>query len=613
MRWVSFRRAARAGCTNRRRWWLYFWGSASALLTVLLVTDVGLILDLVHSRDGGGGGQPESWSFAAWLGLQGQPWGWLDRYEYCLLALLAVLLFLATAESLTLLVYFRLGERTAWDAVAPLQVSVCEQIRRLGVPDWFEREDQRAEQQVLAHCLVVREGLAAWWSCVPRSSCVVAMLLAVAAYVDFFLSLLTLLLVLFAGRLFQRLQGRAESASRNARALLATRQEAVLDALRTSRIVEGLTAAPASDASFTAAFDRYRHATRQGVTTQVSARPWLLWLIGLGTALLLLVVGLSPRPTSTGLGVLALALARLSLPVIRLRRTFERVNRAEEAAEEIFAFLDRTPGVGQIAGALEIGGVAHGFRWEGVGIADHAGRPLLTDLSFTIPAGSQTAIVASDCHTPLAIVGLFLRYRDPGAGRILLDGTDLRSLTLRSLRQQIAFAAADGMLFTGTIADNIRGNRAGLSQDQIEDTARLCQVLEAIKELPDGFATIVGPGGTNIAAAVAFRIGLVRAALGDPSVLIVQEPPAMTDEGEAQMLDTAWQSLGKGRTLIVIPARLATLRTAERILLIHQGRLHGDGAHTDLLQANALYRHLNYVLFSPLRDIMPCGPNKTAK
>jgi len=605
---MSFRKAARFGGAPRRRWWIYLCGSASALLTVLLVADVGLILDLVHSSHDGG--QPlGSWSFAAWLGWVDQPWGWLDRYEYCLLALLAALLILATAESLLLLLYFRLAELAAWDTVGQLQIGVYEQVRRLGVPDWFEREGRQAEQQVLDDCQVVREGLAAWWTSMPRSFVVGALLLALAACIDFFLTLLTLLLALCVWRLFERLQARADTAHRDARARLAMRQEAVLDAFRTARIVEGLTAVPASDEPFRVACDRYRRDMRQGVTTRVAARPWLLWLLGSGTALLLLVVGLSPRPTSTGLGVLALALARLALPIIRLWRAVPLAARADEAAEHVLAYLDRTPGVGQIAGALEIRCVEREIRWEGVGINDHAGRPLLTDLSLAVPAGSQTAIVASDCHTPLTVAGLFLRYQDPAAGRILVDGTDLRSLTIRSLRQQIAFAAADGMLFTGSIADNIRCARPDVSQDQIDDAARLCQVLDSIKDLRDGFATMVGPGGTSVPAAVAFRIGLARAAIGNPSVLIVQEPQAAADETEAQTIDTALQQLRGGRTLIVIPSRLATLRAAERVFLIHQGRLHAEGTHTELLQANALYRHLNYVLFTPFREITPCGPN----
>ena len=151
-----------------------------------------------------------------------------------------------------------------------------------------------------------------------------------------------------------------------------------------------------------------------------------------------------------------------------------------------------------------------------------------------------------------------------------------------------------------------------LTQDQIDDAARRLRGLEAIKDLPEAFATTVGPGGTNVAASIAFRIGLARAMIGNPSVLIVQEPPEPTDETEAHAIDAALQQLRSGRTLIVVPSRLATLRAADRVFLIHQGRLHAEGTHTELLQANALYRHLNYVLFTPFREVMPCGPNDVA-
>ena len=608
MRWASFRRAACFGGNRRRRWWIYLLGFASALLTVLLVADVGLILDLVHSLRGDEL-VLDNWRFAAWLGLPNASWGWLDRYENCLLGLLAALLILATAESLSLLLLYRAGELAAWDAVAQLQIAVYGQVRRLGVPDWFEREGRQAEQRVLADCLSVREGLAACWTTVPRSACASVLLLALAAYVDFFLSLLAILLVLFVWRLYQRLQTRSDVANRNAQAQLTAREHAVLDAFRTARIVEGVTAAATDDESFVAAFDRYRRDTRHGLTARVALGPWLLWLLGMGAALLLLVVGLSPRPTPTGLGVLALALARLALPVIRMRRAIQTVHQADEAAEEVFAYLDRTPGVGQIAGALALPGLAREIRWEGVCIAGHAGRPLLADLSLSIRAGSQTALVASDCHAPLTMVGLFLRHKDPAAGRILVDGTDLRSVTLRSLREQIAFAAADGMLFSGTIADNLRCGRMGFTQDKIDDAARRCEVYEAIKALPEAFATAVGPGGTNVPASTAFRIGLARAMIVNPSVLIVQEPPEPAEEKEAQAIDAALQQVRTGRTLVVIPSRLATLRAADRVFLIHQGRLQAEGTHTELLQANALYRHLNYILFTPFRDVMPCGPN----
>jgi subfamily B ATP-binding cassette protein MsbA len=246
-----------------------------------------------------------------------------------------------------------------------------------------------------------------------------------------------------------------------------------------------------------------------------------------------------------------------------------------------------------------------------VAVAGHAGKPLLTNLSFDIPAGSLTAIVASDCHTPLTMVGLLLRHQDPTAGRILLDGTDLRSLTLRSLREQMAFAAADGMLFSATIVDNIRCGRVGHTQDQIDEAARQCAVLETIKSLPEGFATLVGPGGMNLPVSTAFRLGLARAMLGDPSVVIVQEPPETADEEELRAVDAALQRIRAERTLILIPSRLVALRAVERVYLIHQGQLQAEGTHTELLHAEALYRHLNYLLFTPFRDVSPCGANNT--
>lgn len=610
MRWASFRRAARFRGSRRRGWWTCGLAFVSAVCTVLLVADVGLILDLIH-RSPGEGLAAGSWTFAAWLGWPDASWGWLDRYEYCLLSLLAILLILATVEALLLLLLRRTGELAAWNAVAQLQIAVYEQVRRLGVPDWFEREGRQVEQRILADCLTVREGLAAYWTTVPRSLFAVVLLVALAAYVDFFLSLLAILLLLFIWRLYQKIQVRADAAKRNAQSQLATRQQAVLDAFRTARIVEGVTAAECNNQAFTAAFDRYRRDTRYAVIAHVAQGPWLVWLLGMGAALLLLVVGLSSRDVPLGLAVLALALVRLSLPVLRLQDALQTLRRAEEAAGEVFDFLDRTPSVGQIAGALAIGRVTREVRWEGVAVAGHAGKPLLTNLSFDIPAGSLTAIVASDCHTPLTMVGLLLRHQDPTAGRILLDGTDLRSLTLRSLREQMAFAAADGMLFSATIVDNIRCGRVGHTQDQIDEAARQCAVLETIKSLPEGFATLVGPGGMNLPVSTAFRLGLARAMLGDPSVVIVQEPPETADEEELRAVDAALQRIRAERTLILIPSRLAALRAVERVYLIHQGQLQAEGTHTELLHAEALYRHLNYLLFTPFRDVSPCGANNT--
>ncbi len=603
MRWASFRRAARLSAGGR--WWNYGLAFASALVTTLLVADAALVLDLIHSPHSTGQ-TPASWAFSTWLGWPDVSRDWLDRYEYYLLGLLAALLVLATVEAGLLLMLFRSGEQQAWEAVSRLQIAVYEQVRRLGVPDWFEREGRQAEQRVLADCLKIREGLTAYWSMMPRSVCVATLLLGLAAYLDFFLSLLAVLLAGFVWLLYQKVRTQGIKANDDVLTQLARRQRTVLDAFRTTRIIEGVTATTSEDASFAAACDRYRRDTQQDLTIRTASGPWLLWLLGMGATLLLVVVGLSPRAMPASLAVLALALARLVPSMLGLRRATQIIRQADDAAADVFAYLDRTPVIEQIAGALAVDKLTREIRWEGVAVGGHASDVLLSDLSLTIPAGSRTAIVASDCHTPLTMVGLLLRYKDPSAGRILFDGTDLRSLELRPLRQQVAFAAADGMLFSGTIADNIRCGRATSTPERIDEAARECDVLDSIKSLPAAFETIVGPGGTYLPAPQAFRLGLARAILLKPSVLVIQEPPEADDEEDKRAVDAVIQRLGAGRTLIVIPSRLTTLRAMERIFLIHQGRLHAEGTHAELLHANALYRHLNYILFTPFRDVVPC-------
>jgi ABC-type multidrug transport system fused ATPase/permease subunit len=335
----------------------------------------------------------------------------------------------------------------------------------------------------------------------------------------------------------------------------------------------------------------------------------MLLLLAVCVALLLLVVGLSPDANTPSVVVLAVAVVRMSLPIFRWREALEKVRRGDASAAEIFAYLDQTPPVGQMAGAATLEPVSRSVQWEKIRISEDKEGPAASVLSLVVPAGSLAVFLSSECRTPQTLLGLCLRYRDPAAGRILLDDRDIRTATLRSLRQQITLAPADGMLFTATIAENIRGGRAEYSQDQLEQAAQLCGVLDAVQNLPHGFQTTVGPRGRSLSTLVAFRIGLARALLGSPSVVIVEEPRGSWDEATAAALDRTFQQIRTGRTLIVLPARLATLRAADRVHLFHQGSLRTSGTHAELLQQDALYRHLNYVLFNPFRDVKPCEPS----
>ena len=235
-------------------------------------------------------------------------------------------------------------------------------------------------------------------------------------------------------------------------------------------------------------------------------------------------------------------------------------------------------------------------------LANRAGQRLLDNVSLTIPAGRAVAILASDAQTPLAVAGLFVRFYDPAAGRILYDDRDIGRATLESVRQQAMLVTADGPLFPAALSENIVCGKPGYTASQIGEAVKQAQADEFVLTLSDGLSTIVGGKDSPLQVDQAFRIGLARALLRDPSVIIVQEPDGRLEEASVRRLDLALRQAAAGRTLVVLPARLNTLRAVDCIYLFHEGKLHAQGTHAELLQSSELYRHLNYVRFNPFRN-----------
>ena len=523
MQWSSFRRASRYGSSNARRRVANLLGCASALPTVLLVINLGLLVDLIHSRHGNGQASAV-WSFGIWLGGLQPPWPGMDRYDYCLLTLVASLVVLALAEFALLLLYFRNAQFAALDASIRLLTAVYEQSRRLDPPDWFARTQSSTEHRLLETCSRVRDGLSFWWTTAPRAVCLIVMLSALSLAIDFFLALLLILLAVLLWRVYERFQLRVEAAAVRYRSQVNAREAQWLQGFRATRTVAGLGGEIPEGQSLRSASARYRQDAALAAVSSSLLRPCLPLLLACGAAALLLVVGLSAHGSLAGTIVLLFAVLRMCSPAVRLRRAVQRVRQSEEDAAAIFSYLDRTPSIGQMTGAAPLSPLAREISWENVRVSGEPDKPILAGISLIVPAGSLAAFLSIDQRATQALAGLCLRYHDPDTGRILADGVDIRSVTLSSLRQQIVVASADGMLFTGTIEDNIRCGRAGYSPEAVEQVAESCHVLDAIQNLPQNLMTTVGPQGRDLEASVAFRIGLARSLLGNPSLIIVEEP-----------------------------------------------------------------------------------------
>ena len=601
MRWPSLLRARRYGRGWVERLWLYAVGTLSGLLLPCFVVTLGLMTQLLVER--GGGSRPVDPVLGPIVQGRWGSWPFVDE-RTCLLILAAAGFLLAVLEALSLLLLNRSATGVAERVIRDIKEGIREHAFQSGCSDLLGARS-RPEQLFTEQCETLREGLAAWWRAVPRSFVALAALLLTALLVHPWLTLLALLLTGIIWRAHRDLRLRAQRRARlwHERAQQAGRllqEELKLTPLTAAYL---LTEAPGTP--FHLVLREQENAARRAVAIESGVAIWTMMLVLLGATFLLLVLGLSSNVTVAGSVVMLAALLCAGVPAGRIVRLRTQLRSAEKAGAEVFRFLDREPSVVQAPQADDLQRLRERVQLEHVTLADRDGHKLLHDVSLTLPAGRRLAIVASEPQTPMALAGLILRFYDPTAGRVLYDGRDIRTATLSSVRGQAALISQDALLFTGTVADNIRCGETRYTTAQITEAARRAHSYELIQRLPEGLDTTVGEQGMRLSIGEAFGIALTRALLREPSLLVVQEPTEPMARELAAAFDDALAGYARAHTLLVLPSRLASLRAADHIFLLHGGGLLAQGSHAELLQSCELYRHLNYLRFSGLPLVAP--------
>jgi len=290
-------------------------------------------------------------------------------------------------------------------------------------------------------------------------------------------------------------------------------------------------------------------------------------------------------------------------PIVRFVDLAAVFQRANTSLENMWALLDTRPEIADragvpalpaIRGEVEFRHVAFDYELEPPG----AGRPrTLTDVNFVVPAGKVIAIVGPSGSGKSTIVNLVARFYDVAAGCVLVDGRDVRDVTVESLRRQIGIVLQENVLFSGTLEDNIRYGRADATREEVQAAALAANAHEFIEKLPDGYATVVGERGAKLSGGQRQRIAIARAILRDPRILIFDEATSALDTQSERLIQQAMERLMKGRTAFVIAHRLSTIQSADRILVMEQGRLAEQGTHAELLAAGGLYAKLHALQF----------------
>ena len=214
---------------------------------------------------------------------------------------------------------------------------------------------------------------------------------------------------------------------------------------------------------------------------------------------------------------------------------------------------------------------------------------ILRDVSFTAEPGMTVAIMGETGSGKSTIINLIPRFYDVTAGRVLIDGHDVRGVTVASLREQIGIVLQDTTLFSGTIRDNIAYGRPDATDEEVFAAAKAAQAHEFITSFPDGYNTVIGERGVTLSGGQRQRIAIARALLRDPRILILDDSTSAVDAETEYQIQQALETLMKGRTSFVIAQRISTVRAADLILLLDKGRIVAQGTHDDLLRDSPLY------------------------
>jgi ABC-type multidrug transport system fused ATPase/permease subunit len=288
-----------------------------------------------------------------------------------------------------------------------------------------------------------------------------------------------------------------------------------------------------------------------------------------------------------------LYLAMLVTPLRSLGMWIGQAQRATAAGERIFQVLDEPEEVGEPTRALDLPPGPGAIRFEHVTFEYLEGRTVLHDIDLEIPAGRTVALIGHTGSGKTTLTALVPRFYDVTAGRVTVDGTDVRDVSLGSLRREIGVISQDPFLFSATVRENISFGRADMPDAEIERVARAAQAHEFVERLPDGYDTVIGERGITLSGGQRQRIAIARALAVDPRILILDDATAAVDATTEAHIRTGLREAMRDRTTLIIAHRLSTIALADEIVVLDDGRITARGTHDELIDTSEVYREIH--------------------
>ncbi len=382
---------------------------------------------------------------------------------------------------------------------------------------------------------------------------------------------------------------------RQVRARLGDINARLQDNLAGIRVIQAFGQEEAQLERFAAESDAYYRARVRAIRTWASFFPAFRFVASWGPVLVLGVGAWLVVQERASLGTLVAVLSYTTAfyePLHRLTEVDNVIQQAIAAGERIFELLDREPEIGDAPDAIELEEVRGEVRFEDVHFRYGGTDEVLHDVDFTIAPGEVVALVGPSGAGKTSIANLLCRFYDPIHGRVLLDGHDLRTIRLDSLRRHVAVVLQETFLFNTTVRENIAFGKPDATEEEIVAAARAANADEFIRQLPNGYDTEIGERGVRLSGGQKQRLALARAILTNPRVLILDEATSSVDAEAEYLIQQALQEVLKGRTALIIAHRLSTIRNADKIIALEDGRIREVGNHLELLRRGGLYSQL---------------------
>jgi len=291
------------------------------------------------------------------------------------------------------------------------------------------------------------------------------------------------------------------------------------------------------------------------------------------------------------------ALVMIYEPIKSLSRVNSTIQQGMAAAIRVFQVLDTPVEISDHPGAQTLAPLRQAIEFRGVSFSYDGSGTILDNINLTVKRGECLALVGTSGAGKTTLVNLVPRFFEVGAGQILLDGQDIREVTLASLRGQIAMVSQQTILFNDTVRSNIAYGEPDRPQDDVVEAARAAHALGFIRELPQGFDTIIGESGAKLSGGQQQRISIARALLKNAPILILDEATSSLDTESEREVQKALENLMKNRTTFVIAHRLSTIRNADRIIVMQHGRIAEEGTHDSLMARGGVYEMLHRMQF----------------